>query len=86
LDEQQDRNASALAQATKYLGVGLTWVGSTGLFLFLGSRLDRWWGTKPIFTLIGAFVGAVAGFYYLYRQMTADLERSSGKRGTERKE
>lgn len=50
------------------LGLGLTWVLSTGLFLYLGSLLDSRWGTKPVFSLIGALIGAVAGFYYLYHQ------------------
>ena len=51
------------------LSAGLTWALSTALFLYLGSLVDGWLETKPVFTLIGAFVGAAAGFYSLYRQL-----------------
>ncbi len=71
MDESREPQRKAPAQAAKYLGVGLTWVGSTALFLYLGSLLDGAWSTEPVFTLIGAFVGAVAGFYHLYRQVIA---------------
>lgn len=44
----------------------MTWALSTLLFLFLGTKADAWLNTKPAFTLIGAFVGAGAGFYHMY--------------------
>jgi hypothetical protein len=47
----------------------LTWALSTLLFLFLGVKADAWLGTKPALTLIGAFVGAGAGFYYMIRSL-----------------
>ena len=49
-------------EAGRYLGHGLTWALSTALFLFLGLLVDRWLGTMPLFTILGAFVGAGAGF------------------------
>jgi hypothetical protein len=60
----------------RYLGLGLTWALSTALFLYLGSLVDGWLKTEPAFTVVGAFVGAVAGFYHLYHQlMRATRER-----------
>lgn len=56
-------------EVARYLGLGLTWALSTALFLYLGSLVDGWLGTEPAFTVVGAFVGAAAGFYHLYRQM-----------------
>lgn len=53
----------------RYLGLGLTWALSTALFLYLGSLVDKWLDTEPTFTVIGAFVGAAAGFYHLYQQL-----------------
>jgi F0F1-type ATP synthase assembly protein I len=47
----------------------MTWALSTALFLWLGTLADGWLGSEPWFTLIGAFVGAAAGFYYLYSQV-----------------
>jgi F0F1-type ATP synthase assembly protein I len=68
----------------QYLGAGLTWVGSTGLFMYLGSLLDRHWQSEPAFTVAGAFVGGAAGFYYLYRRLVAGT-RPRDKRETDRK-
>lgn len=63
------RQPSQAADASRYLGIGLTWALSTALFLFLGTRADAWLDTEPWFTLIGAFVGAGAGFYYMYHHL-----------------
>ena len=63
-------------EIARALSVGLTWALSTALFLYLGLLVDGWLGTEPVFTLIGAFVGAAAGFYYLY---TALMQGSSKK-------
>ena len=41
------------AAASKYLGISLTMAASTGLFLYVGMRADRWLGTDPWLTLIG---------------------------------
>lgn len=59
----------------RFLGVGLTWVVSTGVFLYLGTLIDARWGSKPVFSLAGAFIGAAAGFYYVYRQSLESIKR-----------
>lgn len=66
--KNQHKQRNSAPPPAAFLGLGLTWVLSTGLFLYLGSLLDAHWGTKPIFSLLGALIGAVAGFYYLYHQ------------------
>ncbi|MEX2283450.1 MAG: AtpZ/AtpI family protein [Gemmatimonadota bacterium] len=70
----------------KYLGVGIMLVGSTGLFLWLGSLLDARWGSEPALTVAGAFVGAAAGFYNLYRQLVSDTRRAANEKETGRKQ
>jgi F0F1-type ATP synthase assembly protein I len=80
------RKPNSAPAAAKYLGAGLTWVGSTGLFMYLGSRLDEAWGSKPLCTVVGALVGGAAGFYYLYRQLIESTRRSGHDRKTDRKE
>jgi F0F1-type ATP synthase assembly protein I len=69
--------------AGQYMGYGLQWALATLLFLFLGWWADGWLGTKPLLTIIGAFVGAGAGFYSLYYHVVVEprrrREEESGK-------
>lgn len=66
---------SPAAEASRYLGVGMTWALSTALFLWLGTLADGRWDTEPIFTLLGAAIGAAAGFYYMYHHLVTMPER-----------
>lgn len=70
--QQRKEPAGASAQASKSIGVGLTSALSTLLFLYLGTRADAWLGTTPWLTLAGAFVGAGAGFYYMYYHLVIE--------------
>jgi F0F1-type ATP synthase assembly protein I len=79
----------ASPDASKYLGVGLTLAVSTLGFLWLGTLADGWLGTEPLFTLVGAFVGAAAGFYYMIHHLVRVPRRRSEAEGEgerERKE
>ena len=40
--------------------------------------MDGWLGTEPLFTLVGAFVGAAAGFWYMIHQL---VHEPRGRRG-----
>lgn len=57
------------------MGVGLQFAGAIVLFLFAGRWVDARLGTEPWFLLLGVTIGAVAGFYSLYRQLTAPRGR-----------
>ena len=46
-----------------YLNIGYVWAASVIIFTLLGIYLDKHWSTKPWFTLLGAILGIVAGFY-----------------------
>ena len=59
----------------RFLGVGVTWALSTALFLYLGMLVDARLDSKPVFSLVGALIGAVGGFYYVYRQSLASIRR-----------
>jgi F0F1-type ATP synthase assembly protein I len=67
--EQEDR---AIGQGYKYLGAGLRFGGAIVMFLLGGLALDRWLHTKPLFILVGTFVGAGLGFLSIWRELKAD--------------
>jgi ATP synthase protein I len=52
-------------------GLGLQFAISIVLFLYIGRWADGKTGTAPLFQIIGAFVGAAASFYSIYRRLTA---------------
>jgi len=55
-----------IRSSAQYMGLGLTLALSVLLFLGVGAWLDSKLGTSPILLVLGAFVGAGAGFYSLY--------------------
>lgn len=80
-EKRQAKPRPRLAQeAGRYLGHGLTWAASTGLFLFLGWLVDRWLGTMPLFLILGAFIGAGAGFYSLYYHIVVEPRERERRR------
>ncbi len=77
--EKDPVQAQFWAAAGQFTGYGLQWALSTLLFLLGGWWLDGKVGTVPLFTILGAFVGAGAGFYSLYRHIVLDAsERDEG--------
>jgi len=72
---KRDNKPPVTAEISRYLGYGMTWALSTLLFLYLGSLADKRFGTDPVLTLIGAFVGAAGGFYYMYSRLAEGQKR-----------
>ena len=60
---------SATPQLGEVAGVGLQFAGAIVIFLFVGRWLDSRFGTEPWLLLVGVVVGAVGGFYSMYRQL-----------------
>jgi hypothetical protein len=79
--QQRKTGNGTAAEASRYLGVGLTWALSTALFTWLGTRADAWLGTDPWLTLVGAFTGAVAGFWYMYRNLVIEPRERAKREG-----
>ena len=76
---KRDPKPPPQVEISRYLGYGLTWALSTLLFLYLGTLADKWLGTRPALTLVGAFVGAAAGFYYMYRNLVGGQKGGKGE-------
>jgi len=76
----EEKRPSLPAELGRYLGAGMTWALSTLLFVWVGLKVDGWLGTRPVATLVGAFVGAGAGLYWMIRQLQpAGGDRGAGK-------
>ena len=56
----------ALAMATS---AGGTLVSCIGGFIWLGYKLDGWLQTEPLYMVILGLIGAITGFYMLYKQV-----------------
>jgi F0F1-type ATP synthase assembly protein I len=82
--QQRRPKPNTTAEASKYLGVGMTSAVSTLLFLYLGTLADGRLGTRPWLTLIGAFVGAAAGFYYMYHHLVVVPRHKGSGNGADR--
>ncbi len=68
-DDQGETPESPLVQLAHHSGHGLTIALSTGLFLMAGWWLDGRVGTRPLFTIVGALVGAGAGFWSVIQHL-----------------
>ena len=64
-----------------FAGVGIQFAVAIIGFLFAGQWLDNRMGTKPVFTIIGVFLGATAAFYNMYRKITAAQKKDDESRG-----
>ena len=60
----------------KYVGIGIQAGASVAFYLGVGLLLDKWLGTLPWLTLLGAFVGIFAMFA-LFVRMNRELDKSS---------
>ena len=56
----------ALAMATS---AGLTLAFCIGGFIWIGYTLDGWLQTEPLCMVIFGLIGAITGFYMLYKQV-----------------
>lgn len=63
------------------MGHGLTLALATLFFLWLGWLLDERIGTTPLFMILGALLGAAAGFYNLYQDLV--IRPREGENGRE---
>ena len=67
-----------LRASGQHMGYGLAWALSVLLFLGAGAWLDGKLGTSPVLLVVGAFVGAGAGFYSLYYHIVIEPRRRQG--------
>ena len=67
-----------------FAGSGIQLVVSILVFVYAGRWLDAKLGTTPWLLVLGAFVGAFAGFYSMYRTLMAQSHPGRGSSDSER--
>jgi ATP synthase protein I len=65
-DQRGSDPRDLLRASGRAMGLGLTWALSVMFFLLIGAWIDSKLGTSPFLLILGAFIGAGAGFYSLY--------------------
>lgn len=81
-EDQKGADPRDLLRASgQYMGLGLSWALSVLLFLGVGAWLDSKLGSEPILLILGAFVGAGAGFYYFYHHIVIEPRRRGDDEG-----
>ncbi|MDQ6888448.1 MAG: AtpZ/AtpI family protein [Gemmatimonadota bacterium] len=61
--------------------MGVQFVLAILLFVFAGKWLDQKLGSSPWLLIVGAFVGASAGFYSMYRRLMSQPHGGQKKPG-----
>jgi F0F1-type ATP synthase assembly protein I len=67
---REDPTGTVWSEMGRYAHLGFQLALSTGLFLLVGWWLDGKIGTTPLLTIVGALLGAAAGFYSMIHQLT----------------
>jgi F0F1-type ATP synthase assembly protein I len=63
-----------------FAGVGIQFAAAIVIFLFAGQWVDDKLGTGGLFAIAGAFIGAGAAFYLMYRKIIAAQRRDDEER------
>jgi len=70
--------AKGYGQGYQYFGMALNFTVAILLFGAGGWFLDGWVHTRPLFAIVGAFVGGFAGFMNIDCRVKKDTEKKGG--------
>ncbi len=74
-DSKTRKFAQSYGEAGPYIGMGVQFAAFILLFLCGGWWMDQKWSLAPLFTILGTLVGAVLGFYRLYKTLMAEGQK-----------
>lgn len=73
--QKNDGGARGYGQGYEYFAMALTFVVAILLFGAVGWFADGWVHTRPLFAIIGAFVGGFTGFMRIYNRVKQDTRK-----------
>ncbi len=65
-----------LREVYRYSGLGCTFAAAVLVFMAGGWLLDRWLGVMPLFSMLGALVGAALGSVKMYRSLLLKADKN----------
>jgi len=71
----------SLVHVYQYSGLGCAFAAGVMVFMAGGWLLDRWLGVLPLFTVIGALIGATLSTVSIYRRLMAGEAEDQGREG-----
>ena len=74
-DDDQTPESRGYGQGSEYFALALAFVVAILGFGALGWLVDGWFGSRPLFAIIGAFVGGFGGFMNIYYRVVKDTAR-----------
>ncbi len=72
--------SEAYRKIAPYLNIGYVMTTSVVVFTFLGYYVDKKWETRPWFTIVGAVVGLVVGFYQFFKIVLGQQKQKENPR------
>jgi F0F1-type ATP synthase assembly protein I len=78
-DSPLNKGSFGSGPAAQFMGLGLQFVLSLLLFLYIGKWVDGKLGTSPWFLILGVFTGASAAFYSMYRSLKVEERREEAE-------
>lgn len=79
-NKQTDPGFSWLRELTLVSQLGISMVLSIAIFFAAGFFLDKWLGSKPVFSLIGIIIGIASGGYLVHKQIMEVIAKSQAKK------
>ena len=71
--DDDDRTPDPSLSGRDLAGLGGVLVAAVVGGLVLGLLVDQWWGTDPVFALVGVFVGIAVGCLAFFARVRAAL-------------
>ncbi len=79
-DPSPNREAQDYGRGWEYVATGFTFAAAILAFGALGWLVDGWLHTRPLFAIIGSFVGGTAGFLRIYYQVQREIDAEKKER------